>query len=132
MFRVIRYFFCFLLLTISCLCKAQIDLPNQIDVYSVRNVTYSISQILPENWPCKEIRKSATSFYFDDKEFIILDEENELFSSSFTVEDKKTKEKFDLVYRLNTNNTVVFYFGGYTFVCSKPEEKWRGDDKSSE
>ena len=131
MFRVIRYFFCVLFLTISYLCNAQIDLPKQIDVYPIKNVTYSISEILPENWPCKEIRKSATSFYFGDKEFIILDEENDLFSSSFTVEDKKTKEKFDLMYRPNSNETIVFYFGGYTFVCSKPEVQ-QGDDKSSE
>lgn len=117
--RLFQFLFTLFLLMIPCLCKGQITPPKQVDEYSVERVTYSVSVLEREYWPCETIYKSATSFRFGESEYAIVNEWNGDVVSCFSVQDVKSREKEN--YKLEfkkLNGKVLIEFSGYTFVCT--------------
>lgn len=106
---------------------AQIRPPKQTDTLVITSVKYNYADILKENWPCKFIYKSTTSFKIADKEFKIIGVENDYSHLTFTVADitESTENTYELFYReeehssyFDQHKTVTISFSGYEFICS--------------
>ena len=109
----------FFLAVMSCsqIAMAQLRPPTQTDVYAVKEVKYNCSEIRPENWPCREIHKSADTFRFADQVFCIEKSEDYGSYVKFMVsEGEGNGQQSELVFDPG-NPTVEIRFSGYVFLC---------------
>lgn len=106
---------CFLLAAI--VCSAQLRPPMQTDTLIIKSVKYNYSEILEENWPCREILKSTTHFRFGEQTFRIDHVEKSLYDIIYFYLGAESVEKSCLTYNEQHDGSITIAYSGYEFVC---------------
>ena len=106
---------CFLLAAI--VCSAQLRPPMQTDTLIIKSVKYNYSEILEENWPCREILKSTTHFRFGEQTFRIDHVEKSFNDIIYFYLGAESVEKSCLTYNERHDGSITIAYSGYEFVC---------------
>lgn len=101
----------------SLVCNAQLRPPKQTDTLIIKSVQYNYSELLEENWPCREILKSTTHFQFGDQTFRIDGAEKFMADIVYFYLGADSIEKSCLEYKENRDGTITITYSGYEFVC---------------
>ncbi len=104
------------------LSYAQIRPPQQTDTLIITSVKYNYAEIREENWPCKVIYKSTTSFRIGEDVFTILDASKYGMDVEFLVTDNNKAETYTLIFS-DYYKDISIKFSGYEFKCKIDQKK---------
>ena len=103
------------------ICSAQIAPPKQTDTLIITSIKYNYADIDRNNWPCRVIYKSTTSFRIGENEFAILRAKKFGSEVIFFVTGDNDETEHVLVFDDKEDGTFVLTFSGYEFRCHKKE-----------
>lgn len=105
-------------LLICVVAHSQLKPPSLLKTFHVEAVKYNLIDIKPENWPCREIRKSASEFVFGQQVFRIVDTVGSSGSLTYLLAEQDGNVDS---YELSLTEGPVFNeirFSGYVFLCT--------------
>jgi hypothetical protein len=104
-------------LFISITSYGQLKPPQQTDTLIIKSVQYNYSEILEENWPCREILKSTTHFRFGEQTFRIDHVKKSFDDIIYFYLGAESVEKSCLTYNEQHDGSITIAYSGYEFVC---------------